>query len=313
MRAFVKHYERYTPDHPDYPRKLLSRLDPPSFTASGAVPNVRAVAIVGSREPMHEAAVFAHELAFELASVGMTIVSGGALGIDAAAHRGALDAGGATWVVCPTGRNHVAPPQHAGLYDRIAASKSGRLIWPFEDDTPVHRSRYRERNRVLVALAEVVVVIQARHASGSRNACSWAQDMGKQLWLVPALPWGVYEDFFSGAADVLRSDPKARALGHRAQLFEALGLPRGRQLGRPEAPSKSPSLLFLPRRPDPLLDPSMTLEETAMFSATSAVPHHAEILAEKAGQPIGRANTALLTLSLKDVVVEGPDGFFRRK
>lgn len=309
----MKHYERYTPDHPDYPRKLLKQLDPPSFTASGTVPDVRAVAIVGSREALHDAAVFAHELAFELASVGMTIVSGGAKGIDAAAHRGALDAGGATWVVCPTGRNHVSPPEHKELYERIAESEGGRVIWPFGDDTPAHRARYRERNRVLVALAEVVVVIQARYASGSRNAITWAQDMARQLWIVPALPWGVYEGAFSGAAEVLRTDPKAIALGNRGQLFESLGLPRGRQPHRPVPPSESPSLLFLPRHPDPRLDPSSPPDERRVFSVTSASPQHVEILAEKAGLSIGPVNTALLTLSLKDVVVEGPEGFFRLK
>ena len=75
---------------------------------------------MGSREPLHEAEEFAGDLARELAAAGITIVSGGAKGIDAAAHRGALAAGGATWVVCPTGKNRVYPPEHRELFDQIA-------------------------------------------------------------------------------------------------------------------------------------------------------------------------------------------------
>ncbi len=309
----MKKYERYCPEHPDYPKTLLKLLDPPSFTASGPIADTKAVAIVGSRDALHDPAVFAYELAFELASVGVVIVSGGATGIDAAAHRGALDAGGATWVVCPTGKDRVSPKEHAELFDQVAASEHGRLIWPFADDEGASTPNYRARNRILVALAQAVVVIQARYASGSRNACSWANEMNRQLWIVPALPWGIYEGPFSGSADVLLNDRTAHPLGNRAQLFTALDLPRGRLPGRPAPPPESPSLLFLPRHPDPLLTVSLSPDETAVVSALSLRPQHCEILAEKAGLSIGPANTALLTLSLKDVVVEGPEAFFRRK
>jgi DNA processing protein len=312
----VQRFERYHSEHPDYPVELSRLTYPPPFTATGPLRRVRAVAIVGSREPLHEAAVFAGELARELAAAGITIVSGGAKGIDAAAHRGALAANGATWVVCPTGRNHVYPPQHRELFDDIAKSPSGRLIWPFDDDVDAARANYKERNGLLVALSETVVVIQAGLRSGSRNACSWARQLDKSLWVVAGPPWGHWGHEFAGSAEVLRNDPKAQLLGSKAQLLGHLGLapataPTPKRERGPKPQPGTPTLfLCAPRRVLP--DESLTKEENAILSVVSHAPKHREILAEKAGLPIGPASTALLTLSLKDVVVEGPDGFYRR-
>lgn len=305
-------FERYPLDHPDYPPALTRMLQPRPFTATGPIPRARAVAIVGSRTALHECATFAHGLAHDLAKAGITIVSGGATGIDAAAHRGALKAGGATWVVCPTGKDRIAPQEHSRLFRQIAESPTGRLIWPFDDDAEAETKNYRERNGILVQLSEAVVVIQAGLQSGSRNACSWAKELGKPLWVVPGPPWGEWASKFAGSNDVLAREPAARMLGSRAQLFESLGLvPSVRRRGS-KRPSSSPDQQIL----SPLLGatpaPSWTPEENAIFSATLAIPQHKEILAEKAALPIGPATTALLTLTLKDVVVEGPDGFFRR-
>lgn len=302
----------YPSTHPDYPEALTRLTQPPAFTATGPIPKARAVAIVGSREAFHECAEFAYGLARDLAKAGITIVSGGATGIDAAAHRGALEAGGATWVVCPTGKNHVAPAQHGRLFREIARSKNGRLIWPFADDAKAETDNYRARNGILVQLSEAVVVIQAGLKSGSRNACSWARHLRRPLWVVPGPPWGEWAAKFAGSNEVLATEPNARMLGSRAQLFESLGLAPAVGRRRSKRPSSSPEQQIL----SPLLgatpDPTWTPEENAMFLATLAIPQHREILAEKAALPIGSAITALLTLTLKDVVVEGPDGFFRR-
>ena len=308
-------FERYYSGHPDYPALLADGiLIPPSFTATGPIPNVRAVAIVGSRTAIHEAAVFAHQLAFDLASAGITIVSGGALGIDAAAHRGALEAGGATWVVCPTGKDRISPREHRDLFDEVAMSDRGRVIWPFEDDVIAGRETYRARNRILVTLSEAVVVIQARLASGSRNACTLAAELKRALWVVGAPPWGHWEEAFNGSADVLLKDRNANALGSAAQLFEALRLPAPPSARKPGKRGRgASSSLPLSMRPAPVPDASWTEDEIAVFTVTSTCSQHREILAETAGLSMGSASTALLTLTLKDVVVEGPDGFFRRR
>ena len=317
--VFVHPFQRFHAHHPDYPAQLnRNMLVPPSFTATRAIPNVRAVAIVGSRDPIHEAAVFAHTLAFDLARAGIAVVSGGAKGIDAAAHRGALDGGGATWVVCPTGKDRIAPREHRDLFQQIASSEQGRLIWPFDDHVEAEAETYRTRNGLLVALSEAVVVIQARLASGSRNTCTLAASQRKPLWVVGALPWGHWEGAFNGSADVLLKDRNAKALGSAGQLFEALGLPPPAAAHRPvkrdrRAHPSTSSSLPLSMLPAVVPDASWTEDEITMFSAISPHPNHSEILAETAGLSMGSASTALLTLTLKDVVVEGPNGFFRRR
>ena len=310
--AVVHPFERYTREHPDYPQILTRLLAPPTFTATGPIPNVRAVAIVGSRSAFHECATFAHELAFDLAKAGITIVSGGATGVDAAAHRGALAAGGATWVVCPTGRNKVSPAQHRRLFEQIARSPKGRLIWPFDDDEDASTRNYRDRNEILVQLSEAVVVIQAGLRSGSRNACTRAREQGRSLWVVPAPPWGEWAHAFAGSNEVLAQEPKAQMLGSRAQLFEALRLIPPEPRKASEGPSSSPDQQKLLPLRAATPETTWSEEEVAMFSVVLPIPQHKEILAEKAALPIGPASTALLTLTLKDVVVEGPDGFFRR-
>ena len=120
-----------------------------------------------------EAEQFAFELAAVLARAGAVVVSGGALGIDAAAHRGALSVGGRTWAVTGSGRDHPFPKEHADLYREIASAR-GAVLSPFADDVPARQGNFPRRNGVLVALADAVVIVQAGAPSGSLNAASWA-------------------------------------------------------------------------------------------------------------------------------------------
>ncbi len=302
--------KRYTPDHPEYPVRLLTRLEhPPPFTATGPLPPVRAVAIVGSRTPLGEAAEFARRLAATLADHGIVVVSGGARGIDTAAHLGAVDAGGATWVVCPSGADHVVPSENALLFERIAESEGGRLVWPFPDDIPAAKHRFLDRNRILVALSEAVVVIQARLQSGSRNATTCARNLGIPVWMPPAPPWGLFRDKFGGTLDSIEHGD-AVPLVSEAQLLRSLGVepPKPIRTRRPKVSSRP-----LEASPTVVPDETWTEDEILVFSKTSLVREFVDSIIHKSALPTPRVRTALLTLSLKDVVVEGPDGYFRRK
>lgn len=301
---------RYTPDHPDYPRRLAKLDFPPALTTTGPLASSRAVAIVGSRSAAGDAVDFARGLARLLAERGITIISGGAKGIDTAAHRGALDAGGATWVVCPNGANHLTPRENEGLFEEVATSTNGRLVWPFDDDVKPETDRFLERNGVLVALSEAVVVVQAHLQSGSRNAANHALRIGRPLYMPAAPPWGMWKRKFGGCLETLENR-QAILLTSENQLLLALGLePVPEPIRRRE---KDPSTLLLNGVLESPPDPAWSPDERAVFTALSLTPRHRDEVASKAALPIGQAATALLTLTIKDVVVEGPEGSFRRR
>jgi DNA processing protein len=300
---------------PEYPEALRQLPNPPPvLTTSGPLERRRAIAIVGSRRASDDALAFAHDLAFQLAAAGMVIVSGGAVGVDAAAHRGALAAGGVTWVVSPTGRKHVYPPKHRKMFAEIARSEESRMVWPFADDEGVDDDNFLYRNGVLAALSEALVVVQAHYQSGSRNACAWARQLGRPVWAMTAAPW--MSSFCGSSMEI--EEQRARPLCSARQLLKALGLahPAGApQLALPydaDGPAR-PSARILRTPPEALPEGGWTPEESAVISATSADPMHIDQIADRTGLGIPPLRTALLTLSLKDVVVEGPDGFFRRR
>jgi DNA processing protein len=316
-------------DEQAYPSALYDLEVPPALlTTSGPLEAERAVAIVGSRDASEEARDFAFALAYFLARAGVVVVSGGALGVDRAAHDGAIAGGGATWVVMPTGRGRVAPPSHRAFFAEIERSPTSRIVWPFPDGTAVTAEHFRERNGIAVALAECLVVVQARFASGSRNAARWARQLGRPLWLVPAMPWcrefsGTIEE---GAAEAEDGAAVARTLWSIEGFHRALSLPppdmndtgarrRDAMPPRAKVPRQPRIRQSFGRRAAPAsFEPSSwSTEEKSVFSCLSLGPTHRDKVIEKTRLPVSAAVTALLTLSLKDVVVEGPDGFFRRR
>ena len=256
----------------------------------GPVESPRAVAIVGSREAAGESIRFARDLAGAVARAGAVVVSGGALGVDAAAHRGALDVvGGRTWAVAGTGCDHCFPPEHASLFERIAGGP-GSMIWPFLPDRPVRAGSFLARNRVLVALADAVVVVQADHPSGALRAATCARAARKALWVVPAPPWA---EGFEGSRRLL--DEGTRPLTNLETFLRTLGLGTG----------------FA--EPNPAVTSALSPIECAVLEAMSSAPRHVDDLALATHVTIQAASAALLTLALEAVVVEGPPGFFRRR
>jgi DNA processing protein len=247
--------------------------------------------VVGSRLAHPEASAFASTLAATLTRAGAVVASGGAVGIDASAHRGALDAGGRTWVVAGTGCEHCFPPEHAALFDRVARGP-GAMVWPFAPSSEARPGSFVARNRVLVAMSDAVVVVQAGFPSGALNAAAAARRLARPLWVVPPPPW--LGSSFDGSRRLL--DQGARPL----QSVEALV----RGLGLASAASSAAS--------KPALRP-LSGAETAVLAATSPVPLHLDEIASRAQSPAPAVTAALLTLALEDVVVEGPPGFFRLK
>ncbi len=177
---------RLSIDDPSYPERLRVLSDPPpTLDVAGRLPSAaaEAVAIVGSRRASEDGRRRARGLARALASQGLVVVSGGALGIDAEAHFGALEAGGPTVVVLPTPVASPHPIRHRPLFESILA-RGGALI--SEQLEPVRgRSSFRARNRIIAALADLVVVVEAAARSGTRYTVEAAETQGKPVVFMP--------------------------------------------------------------------------------------------------------------------------------
>jgi DNA processing protein len=158
---------------------------------------------VGSRAASPYGASLAHRLSADLASVGLAVVSGLARGIDAAAHRGALEGGGATVAVVPSGLDRVTPAHHAALANGIA--ERGTLLSEIETGSPFGPGAFVRRNRLIAALAAVTVVVEAAERSGALTTASWAQALGRT---VLASPGDVDRPTARGTLALLRAGAK---------------------------------------------------------------------------------------------------------
>jgi DNA processing protein len=168
----------------DYPAALEKINDPPELLyAKGRLPAGHGIAVVGSRECTPYGRRMAYRLATEIAAAGFAVVSGLARGVDAAAHRGALDGNGLTVAVLPSGIDRVYPPRHEKLAARIA--KSGAVVTEFKPGTWVHAGSFHRRNRIIAGLAVAVVVVEAAHRSGAKITANFALQYNREVLAVP--------------------------------------------------------------------------------------------------------------------------------
>jgi DNA processing protein len=171
---------------PDYPERLRAIADPPPLLyLKGDIlaADERAVAIVGSRSASEYGLKVARSLSRGLASLGFTIVSGMARGIDGAAHQTALDGGARTIAVLGCGVNRVYPPEHVGLYQRI--SRQGAVLSEFPLGTRPEAFNFPARNRLISGLSLGVVVVEATEKSGSLITAALALEQNREVFAVP--------------------------------------------------------------------------------------------------------------------------------
>ena len=173
----------------DYPAGLRDLSDAPErFRFVGELPDLqRAVSIVGTRRADDEALDFAYTLAREAVLNGFVVVSGGAIGVDRAAHEGAINGGGRTVVVLPTGLDAPYPRANYELFERV--SRAGCLLTEAEDGADARAGRFLKRNRLIAALGGSTVVVQAPARSGALSTARFAKRLGRRVFSVPASPW----------------------------------------------------------------------------------------------------------------------------
>lgn len=273
---------RFIPgDDSALPARLAAVSDPPlGLFARGEVPTGHAVALVGARRATAYGREVAEYLARELAQAGVAVISGMARGVDAAAHRGALAAGGPTVAVWGAGPDRVYPPEHAGLADEIAAR--GCLLTEYPPGTPPLAHHFPERNRLIAGLAEAVVVVEANERSGALITARLALDEGRE---VLAVPGSVFSRLSAGPNGLLRAG--AAPVLSADDVLAVLGLPP-----RPPAGAgPEPALLgFIP----------------------GGEPATVDHLAAASGAPVAQLLETLLALELAGWVVREPDGRYRR-
>jgi DNA processing protein len=194
-------------DAPTFPAALRQLPNPPRrLWATGRMPapDERLLAIVGARAATVAGCRAAERVAAAAVAAGYAVVSGGALGIDAAAHRGALAADGTTFAVLGCGIDIIYPDRHAALYEEIA--ERGGVMSEYQPGTEPRPGQFPARNRIVAALAEATVVVEAGRSSGALITVARAAELGRRVLAVPGSA-GCDRLLASGAA--LRLDDAA--------------------------------------------------------------------------------------------------------
>jgi DNA processing protein len=213
--------DRFKMGEPGYPTWLNTIPDPPKeLYVKGAIvlEDRMAVAMVGTRRASPYGLATARRLAYDLARLGITVVSGLAEGIDRAAHEGALEAGGRTIAVLGHGLHTIYPPHHRDLADRIA--QSGALVSEFPTGTEPKPWHFPRRNRLISGLSLGVVVVEAPPKSGALITARLAMEQGREVFAVPG-PAGSLQ---SRGTHALLKDG-ARLVEDVQDILEELALP----------------------------------------------------------------------------------------
>jgi DNA processing protein len=277
---------RALPRHePGYPALLAAIHDPPSllWLRGAAEPELLsrpAVAVVGARACSSYGRAVARSLGREIAAAGVVVVSGMARGIDGEAHRGALDAGGATVAVLGCGIDRDYPAAHAELARRIA--ETGLIVSEYEPGVEPAPWRFPARNRIISGLARAAVVIEARERSGALITVDFALEQGRE---VLAVPGEITSSLAAGANALLRLGA-APALGAQ-DVLEAIGM----AVERPRA-----------AQPDG--------DRGRVLAALNDAPASADELARATGLPAAEVASLLVALELDGRVSAG-EGVYR--
>jgi DNA processing protein len=286
------------PADADYPPALKLIDDPPTvlyvlgeLTAADAV----AFAVVGSRRCTHYGLDQAGRFGGLLGRAGLTVVSGGARGIDTAAHRGALEAGGRTVAVMGAGLAHLYPRENARLYERIVSEGRGAIVSELPIRTAVLAGNFPTRNRIIAGLSLGVMIVEAARRSGSLITARLAAEQGKDVFALP----GPVDSPFSQGTNQLIADG-ARLTQDLSDILDDLG-DVGAKLADEGAVEAS-----APPRPAPPLDET----ETLLLKTLADGDLPLDDLLRRTGLPSGKATAAMTMLAIKGLVVQRPGGVF---
>jgi DNA processing protein len=286
-----------TQDDAEYPELLRQIYDPPIVLyVKGTLEakDKNGVAIVGSRQTTHYGIEIARKFGYQLAYLGVTVVSGGARGIDTAAHQGALSAKGRTICVLGTGINIVFPPENAELFERIAAS--GAVISQYPFNRKADKQSFAIRNRIVAGMTLGTVVVEANLTSGALITANFAVEYGRQIFAVP------------GRIDSPRSKGCHDLIKKGAKLCE------GAEDILSEFEFLFPASNRLPSVSETGVLPALELSESEqkIYDALDGEPTPMDDVIRRTGLPSSTVSVALLSLEMKRVVRQIPGKLFLR-
>lgn len=271
----------------EYPQALLQTPDPPPLIyVKGRIEllNQSAFAVVGSRNATAQGKTTAESFSRALSDAGLTIISGLALGIDAAAHRGALEGAGSTVAVIGTGLDKVYPARNRELAHVIA--EKGAIISEFALGTPPLGTNFPRRNRIISGMARGCLVVEAALSSGSLITARIANDLGKDVF---AIPGSIHSTLSKGCHVIIKQG--AKLVDDVADILDELRLPVPAGT-RPQAASSAFS--------HPLL------------AHLGYDPCDIDTLAGRAGLPVHEVSAGLIELELDGTVAALPGGLWQR-
>ncbi len=293
-----------TREDPSFPPALLETFDPPiGLYCTGAPPHPDepCVAIVGTRQASLYGLRMAKTLAADLARMGFCIVSGMARGIDAAAHEGALEAGGRTVAVFGCGPDVIYPPEHLDLYRRITAS--GAVLTEFPFGRRADRQTFPMRNRVVAGMSVGAIVVESAAAGGSLITARFAAEQGRQVF---ALPGRVDQATSEGCHKLIREG--ATLIRNAADVAEELAPSLG--LALPSS-SREEALSASAAAPSPQnLTPTEQALHAVLADGSILNP---DALAERTKLPAQEVMATLTMLEIKRLVSRRPDGAFETR
>jgi len=273
----------------DYPEKFRTMIDPPALLyRRGALPEGPAVAIVGSRRPTHFGRHFTTQLAEELAAAGVTIVSGLARGIDAAAHRGALNADGRTVAVLGCGIDRVYPPENTRLHEEILAT--GAILSEYPPGAAPLPGHFPGRNRLISALGDATLIVEATRDSGSLITAEFALEQGRD---VMAVPGGIDRDTSYGPNHLIKQG--AHPVTEASEILQIIGALPSHHAPRKRGKDVCATL------PEP---------ERSVLRQLTLTPRHSDELAGESGLTPMELSVILLHLELQGFAEKLPGGHF---
>jgi len=286
-------------DDADYPEALRHIFDPPPvlyvrgrLEAADAV----AVGVVGARRCTHYGAEQAERFGGLLGRAGLTVVSGGARGIDTAAHQGVLAAGGRTIAVMGCGLSTPYPPENAALFDRIVDDDRGAVVGELPMTFEALSGNFHGRNRIISGLSLGVVVVEAARRSGALITARQAAEQGKVVFAVP----GRADSPLSAGTNQLIRDG-AILVADLDDVLDNLG-----EVGAAMAPEEDAP-------PTPAAPADLAGPEAALLAALADGPLGLDELARRADLGSGQAAASMTMLVLKGLVTQQAGNVFARK